>query len=94
MKKLLVLVLLSASLTASAQHRHWYGPGWVAPLVIGGVIGYAVTRPQPVYVPAYTVQPTPYYTVPMAPPSYPMCTEWREVQYRDGTIARERTCNQ
>ena len=30
------------------HHRGYYNPyGWVAPLVIGGVVGYVITRPQP-----------------------------------------------
>jgi len=38
------------------QHHGYYSPyGWVAPLVIGGAVGYAITRPQPVIVQQPTI---------------------------------------
>ena len=48
------------------HHRGYYNPyGWVAPLVIGGVVGYAITRPQPVVIqqppqPSIYQPPAPY----------------------------------
>jgi len=48
------------------HHRGYYNPyGWVAPLVIGGVVGYAITRPQPVVIqqqpqPSIYQLPAPY----------------------------------
>jgi len=60
--------LILASGTSQANPNHWnhhgYYPnpyGWVAPLVIGGAVGYALTRPQTVIV----QQPTVVY------PNYP-----------------------
>jgi hypothetical protein len=54
--------LLLISGTSQANPNHWnhrgYYPnqyGWVAPLVIGGVVGYAITRPQPVIVQQPTI---------------------------------------
>jgi hypothetical protein len=68
--------LILASGTSQANPNHWdHGPhrgyynpyGWVAPLVIGGAVGYAITRPQSVIVQQPTVvypnpqpQPVPY----------------------------------
>jgi hypothetical protein len=78
MKRVLTaLALLAVVGTASAQWHHhgyyghrggYYGGGnWAAPLIIGGVIGYELNRPQviveqqpPVYVqnpPVYIQQP-------------------------------------
>lgn len=57
MKKFLVASLMVlAALPALAQHghhghyghRHYgHGGGWVAPLILGGVVTYALTRPAP-----------------------------------------------
>ena len=104
MKKLLLtLALVSAALPALAQHRHhgnhghwqhrhhgYYGGGWVAPLVIGGVVTYALTRPDPVIVqqPPVIVQPNPTVL------QNPTCTPWTETYSSDGTITRTRTCAQ
>jgi hypothetical protein len=44
-----------------------YGCGWVAPALIGGVIGYELSRPAPVIVqqpPVYVQQPTTIYVNP------------------------------
>jgi hypothetical protein len=53
-------------------HGGCYGCGWVAPALIGGVIGYELTRPTTVYVepqPSVVyVQPQP--TVQAPPPGY------------------------
>jgi len=63
MKKVILATILGLGLvgTASAQyyghHRHGgyyrggcYGCGWVAPVLIGGVIGYELSRNAPVVV--------------------------------------------
>jgi hypothetical protein len=63
MKKLLAILLLTASSTAYAQHyghghrhhahRHWHSPPahhWIVPALIGGAVVYAATRPDPVIV--------------------------------------------
>jgi hypothetical protein len=82
-KTILALSLLVLVGTASAHegfrgyrggyyHGGCYGCGWVAPALIGGVIGYELTRPTTVYVepqPSVVyVQPQP--TVQAPPPGY------------------------
>ena len=50
------------------HHRGYYDPyGWVAPLVIGGVVGYVITRPQPVVI---QQQPQPSIYQPQVPYGY------------------------
>ena len=79
MNKLLQTLLLASLVTISLPSqanpgygRHWGGHhsryGWVAPLVIGGAVGYAVaTRPQTVVI----QQPPPnMYYQPQAPYGY------------------------
>jgi hypothetical protein len=86
MKKLITTVILSVGLVFSIQaqagegfhhHRCCYrgpGMGWVAPAIVGGIIGYELSRPyiyytpQPVVIqqpPVYIAQP-PYYQAPPA----------------------------
>jgi hypothetical protein len=106
MKQLIALILLTSSVSAMAQHglryhHHGYYPGynygWVAPTIIGGVIGYEIARNQtpPVIVQQpVIVQPAP---VPPATVYYGQtqtCTAWNEIQTADGRIYRERTCSQ
>ena len=100
MKKILAIILLTVSAGAMAQHHHhgnWHyrsGPSpwvWVAPTVIGGVIGYEIARNQPPVVvqqPPVVVQSTPYYGASQN------CSPWTEIQNPDGTITRTRTCAQ
>lgn len=101
MKKIVTLLLLSTTITAFAHgpyfrprhyHDHW---GWVAPVFIGGVVGYEIARNQPpvivqppvvVQQQPVIVQPQPYYG------QSPNCSPWKEVQTLDGNIYRERTC--
>lgn len=82
MKKILIAVaLVGIAGTASAQHYHNRHGGhgghrntWVAPAIIGGVIGYGLTRNyyEPYYAPPVVVQqppvivhqPTPIYNNP------------------------------
>lgn len=77
MKKTIAIALLavSTSVFANGGHHHDGNGKWLAPFIIGGVIGYAtapryippqpvyVPVPQPVYVPVPVPvpQPTPYY---------------------------------
>ena len=99
MKKVLAVLLLTlASVPAIAQHWHGHGgyyrgpavvyrDNWVAPLIIGGVVTYALTRPapQPVIIEQQsTVIQTQIST----------CTEWKEIQSSDGRVYKERTCYQ
>jgi len=79
MKKLITLFLFATLATAaSAQHRccYRYGPGfgWVAPAVVGGVIGYELAQPKTVIIeqpPVYVQQP-----VVQAPP---LGYHWQEM---------------
>jgi len=104
MKKVLAtLLLVCAAVPAFAQHYHGHGhwqyrsgPNpwvWVAPTVIGGVIGYEIARNQPPVV----VQQQPVIVQPQPAPYYGQsqnCSPWTEVQNPDGTITRTRTCAQ
>lgn len=98
MKKIIALVALAfVSSTAAAQwhhghvnyYRYEHRSNWVAPLVIGGLAATVVLRNQPVIVeqqPVY-VEQQPIYVG-----QTPSCSEWREVNRRDGTVVRERVC--
>ena len=99
MKRVLFGLLLVSS-SAFAQHndyRHehhgyWQRGGdngwmWVAPTIIGGVIGYEIARNQP---PVVVQQPP----VIVQNPTPKVCSPWAEIQNPDGTITRTRTCNQ
>jgi len=93
MKKLIALVLVTMAVSAQAQHHHHHrhGGNWIAPVIVGGVIGYALTRnhSEPVYNYGYVPPP-----VVIQPPLRSVCTLWTETQYADGTITRTRTCSQ
>ena len=91
MKKLIALSLLALAVSAQAQqHHHHRGGNWVAPVIVGGVIGYALTRNynEPVYNYGY-IPPPP---VVVQQPARSACTPWTETQHADGTITRTRTC--
>lgn len=93
MKKLIALALLTLAVSAQAQHHHHHrhgGGNWIAPVIVGGVIGYALTRNhnEPVYNYGY-VPPPP---VVVQQPWRSVCTPWTETQYADGTVTRTRTC--
>lgn len=76
MKKLIAILAL-VSTSAFAQHHnynHYRGGGnWVAPLIVGGVITYAITRNQLQSEPPVIVQqpvynnPSMVYNLPSAP---------------------------
>ena len=90
MKKLaLALSLLVASTVASAHgwerggYRGGYGH-WVAPALIGGIIGYELSQPRTVY-----VQPQPQVVY-----QTPYCTPWTETMDQYGVVTRTRTCTQ
>lgn len=68
------------------KHRHNHG-AWVAPLIIGGVVGYAITRNQNDTV--IVQQPPVVYQY-----NTPNCSYWVETLQPDGTIVRQRTCTQ
>jgi hypothetical protein len=99
MKKLFIaLALACVTLPALAQHHghgfrhhnhHYRHPGyggWVAPLIIGGAIGYTLTRPEPVII------QQPVYIEQQPIPLNQNCGPWKEVWTSDGKIYRERTC--
>jgi hypothetical protein len=88
MKKLIVAFLLigagMGACTVQAQgmrHHHggYYGGGWIAPALIGGVIGYELSRPRyepppVVYTPApVVIQPQPYLYAP------PVGFHWEQI---------------
>jgi len=99
MKKILIsFALFLVSVPVFAQHWHtphrhhgharYYGHGgWVAPLIIGGVVGAAIAN-RPAQAETVIVQQQPIY-VPQE-----SCTPWKEIQTPDGKIYRERTCTQ
>jgi hypothetical protein len=94
MKRLLAILLLTASVSAMAQHGYgfrphgYYGGGWglITPTIIGGVVGYEIARSQqPIIIqqqPVIVQQPQ------------QLCSPWTETQQPDGTITRTRTCSQ
>jgi hypothetical protein len=107
MKKILILSLMLISVSASAQHYHahpWrHGGGnswfWVAPTVIGGVVGYEIARQQqPVVIQQIPTCASPgircSYEIQQPVQVQPICSIWTEVQNPDGTITRTRTCTQ
>jgi len=99
MKRLIALLFLTVSVTAMAQHHHhyhrhsgWGYNGWIAPVIVSGVIGYEIARNYPPVIvqQPVIVQPAPYYgQIPVQ-----SCTAWNEIQTADGRIYRERTCTQ
>ena len=96
MKRLVALFLITLSATAMAQHHHRHGGwgynGWIAPVIVSGVIGYEIARRQPQVIvqQPVVVQPAPYY----GQTPVQSCTAWTEIQMPDGRIYRERTCTQ
>jgi hypothetical protein len=106
MKQLIALILIASAVFAQAQpgfryyHHHGYHPGpnygWVAPTIIGGVIGYEIARNQPSVI---VQQPVIVQSNPVPPTTVyygqtQICSEWTEIQQSDGTITRTRTCRQ
>jgi hypothetical protein len=64
-------------------HGYYHGGyNWVAPAIIGGVIGYELAQPRTVYVQPQVVYQTPY------------CTPWTETLDQYGVVTRTRTCTQ
>ena len=93
MKKILVtLVAIGSLMTASAEARAQH---WVGPALIGGVIGYEISRP-PVYNPPVVVQQQPPVVIQQQPVVVQgqNCSPWTQVQNPDGSITTTRTCTQ
>jgi hypothetical protein len=76
------LILISGTSQANPNHRNHHGQNhgyynrsdWVAPLVIGGVLGYVITRPQPVI-----VQQPPIIVYPNTQPSVPYGYHYEQI---------------
>jgi hypothetical protein len=101
MKKLIALILLTVSVSVMAQHHHhrhggWGYNGWIAPVIVSGVIGYEIARHQSP--PVIVQQPVVVQSVPVTPyygqSQMQTCTAWNEIQTANGRIYRERTCTQ
>jgi hypothetical protein len=98
MKKLLLTLILLISTTVMAQHHHGHwerrvggGWNWVAPVVIGGVIGYELAQPRPPVV--ITQQPPVIIQQPQIIQQQ-NCSPWTEIRNPDGTVTVTRTCTQ
>ena len=102
MKKILVaLSFLAIAISAQAQHHghhgHNRGGNWIAPVIIGGVIGYGLARNyypiyEPVYNYGYVPPPVIVQRTVVVPSVGQVCTPWTETQTPDGNITRTRTC--
>jgi hypothetical protein len=91
MKKLVTILLLSMAGLSHAhegfRHHGYYGNyytgnNWVAPAIIGGVIGYELSRPRPVYVepqPVIIQQPQVIYTPQPIIQQPPIGYHWQEM---------------
>jgi hypothetical protein len=105
MKKVIAtLALVALSVPAFAHggyhggyyhHRHGWGwGGWVAPVIVGGVVGYELARP-PVVVqqpPVVVQQPPVVYTQPTVTNQPVNCGPWTETRNTDGTTTISRIC--
>jgi len=87
-----------------SQVNGGYGGGWIAPALIGGVIGYELARPRyvspppPAVIyqqPPVVIQQAPVYSYTPRPTiQSATCSAWTEVEQSDGTVLRQRTCSQ
>ena len=98
MKKFIFALLMLSGTVGMAQpgfryHHHGYYPGygWVAPVVIGGVIGYEIAQPRPPVV--VTQQPPIIIQQPQVIQTQ-NCSPWTEIRNPDGTVTVTRTCIQ
>jgi hypothetical protein len=91
MKKLAISLLLGVACISHAhegiRHHGYYGGGyyagnnWIAPAIIGGVIGYELSRPRPVYIeqqPVIIQQPPIVYSQPTIQQP-PLGYHWQEM---------------
>lgn len=93
MKRLLTILILvfATSAMAHGPHGYWRHGGdnrwyWLAPVVVGGVVGYEMARPaQPIVV----QQQTPPVVL-----QQQNCSPWTQIQNPDGTVTTTRTCYQ
>lgn len=94
---LLSLLLMAFSAPAFAgpahhhrHHHHGYhhhAGRWIAPVIVGGIVGYALAQPSVAQPAPVIVQQQPVYIQETV-----NCTEWKEIMLPNGTIARERYC--
>ena len=93
MRRLLTITLLFFATSAFAHGPHYHGYwrhnggngwNWVAPVIVGGVIGYEMARPQQ---PIIVQQQMPPVVV-----QQQNCSPWTQIQNADGTITMTRTC--
>ena len=106
MKKLVAVLLLAVASTTSAMAQHHghgnhgynrgghYRGGWIAPAIIGGVIGYGLSRPyyEPYYAPAPAYYPPPVvYSQPQV--VQPVCTRYVYQDQYGQVIREEVRCN-
>ena len=96
MKKLIATLLFAIAVPAMAHGPHGYwrphpsgGWGWVAPVVIGGAIGYELARP-----PVVVQQPPVIVQQPPVGVQQQKGSPWTEIRNPDGTVTVTRTCNQ
>lgn len=104
MKKFLAILLITVSGTVSASPHGYYGgyrhhghamyyggsnSGWIAPLIIGGVVGAVIANRPTTQTETVIVRPQPLIVQ-----QQQNCTVWTETQNPDGTITRTRTCTQ
>ena len=96
MKQIILVVLMTITTAAVAQHGHFrhghhnghwqrgYSGNWVwmVPAIIGGAIVYEASR-----------QPLPQTVIIQQQSVDTNCSPWTETQNPDGTITRTRTCN-
>lgn len=97
MKKFLVITLAALSLNVMAHgpHGHWRhdsgrGWSWVAPAVIGGVIGYEISRQNPPQ--TVIIQQPPPFVIPPTVVTEQVCSPWTQIMNPDGTTTYTRTC--
>lgn len=94
MKKIMAIVLFATSTSVFGHgprtNQHYYHHNnhnrWVAPLIVGGVVGYALSQQQPQVYYYPPLQAIPYGYV-------QNCSVWVERLNYDGSITRYRTCN-
>lgn len=104
MKKIaLSIMFLAVSGSAMAQHHghggYWGGGRWVAPMIIGGVVGYEIGRPRyyyetpPVVIqqPVIVQQPQVIYQQQPTQPQQQVC-EQKTIQQPNGQIVSGNFC--
>jgi hypothetical protein len=71
MKKLVVCLALISNLAWADGYRHHHGGGnWIAPFVLGGIVGYGMSRPYVMPPPVIPPPPPVIYNMPPTPYGY------------------------